>query len=554
MVKSKREQYMGLLRQKTRDLGRKVTFEDVKNDPKMPNPNDYAFYAGSFSNAADEAWATVRREREAPEREVLPDKPEVQSEPKRATPEADEFDAILNLALDECDELDYVPRQKSVWKSRKNLDFGRCVQVLGKSDFGRMVKVVQDAWDSRHPDRKPEKSDLLRLEEFDWQPKDWLDWLVLLQKQRGDSGKTLWQIVKHEYQPQFQRILHLFGNWREVESSLRRHEMDDDRQDSMIKAASLEVLEVTHGAEELKRKLILMTKKLGHVPKAWEYNKIRLEFDVPPYPEVRDVLGKGDLWPEVLGEPWKSMNEPREQKKLAETMMKKAAETLAEEPIGQKEEKSMAVENLEQQVEQEVEATKTKAVEETEVKQQESETDTIEARIAKNKSRKVRVNMSGEQMREFVLEAIKVLGVKPSKAQYEVYAREHGGPSTVTLAKHNLGISKWSKLVIDTAIAKGHPITDERADELVKELEELEPQSKEEPQSIETSQSETKVQSAEEAQSGKEAQSRTEAQSNEEGLNIDLTQILQVIIHGIDATVKIGGKNVRVKLDFGSEE
>lgn len=53
---SRKEFLMDLLTKKTRELQRKVTYDDMCNDPKMPPPNDYAFYAGSFDNAATEVW------------------------------------------------------------------------------------------------------------------------------------------------------------------------------------------------------------------------------------------------------------------------------------------------------------------------------------------------------------------------------------------------------------------------------------------------------------------------------------------------------------------
>ncbi len=54
---------MDLLVKKTLELGRKPTFREVEDDPKLPNANNYAFYYGSFAEAVDVAWAMVRRKR-----------------------------------------------------------------------------------------------------------------------------------------------------------------------------------------------------------------------------------------------------------------------------------------------------------------------------------------------------------------------------------------------------------------------------------------------------------------------------------------------------------
>lgn len=44
---------------KTEASGHQITFEEMANDPKMPNPNEYAFYFGSFANASAEVWRSV---------------------------------------------------------------------------------------------------------------------------------------------------------------------------------------------------------------------------------------------------------------------------------------------------------------------------------------------------------------------------------------------------------------------------------------------------------------------------------------------------------------
>lgn len=52
----KREELYNCLLNKIRELGRKPSFIEVKQDENMPDPNAYAYWFGSFSQAIDEAW------------------------------------------------------------------------------------------------------------------------------------------------------------------------------------------------------------------------------------------------------------------------------------------------------------------------------------------------------------------------------------------------------------------------------------------------------------------------------------------------------------------
>lgn len=54
------EGLMQLLTKKTATMGRLLTREEVKSDPEMAPPNTFAFYFGSFGEAANKAWRMVR--------------------------------------------------------------------------------------------------------------------------------------------------------------------------------------------------------------------------------------------------------------------------------------------------------------------------------------------------------------------------------------------------------------------------------------------------------------------------------------------------------------
>lgn len=56
-MKSLRDELFEKLMQKTKELGRRVSFSEMRDDPSMPEPNQFAFYFGSFANAAERAFS-----------------------------------------------------------------------------------------------------------------------------------------------------------------------------------------------------------------------------------------------------------------------------------------------------------------------------------------------------------------------------------------------------------------------------------------------------------------------------------------------------------------
>lgn len=74
-----------LLLEKTRKLGRVLSFKDVKNDSKMPNPNIYATRSrfSSFSEAAKAAFSKVQFEKEFPNGLPKRDLGDESNEPRR---------------------------------------------------------------------------------------------------------------------------------------------------------------------------------------------------------------------------------------------------------------------------------------------------------------------------------------------------------------------------------------------------------------------------------------------------------------------------------------
>lgn len=53
---SKKDEMLNLLVSKTKELGRRPSFTEVREDKDMPDPNDYAYHFRSFTDAAEIAW------------------------------------------------------------------------------------------------------------------------------------------------------------------------------------------------------------------------------------------------------------------------------------------------------------------------------------------------------------------------------------------------------------------------------------------------------------------------------------------------------------------
>lgn len=60
---SRKEELFNSLLDKINQLGREPSFSEVKDDPKMPDPNDYAYFFASFTDAVKEAWGKYNYDR-----------------------------------------------------------------------------------------------------------------------------------------------------------------------------------------------------------------------------------------------------------------------------------------------------------------------------------------------------------------------------------------------------------------------------------------------------------------------------------------------------------
>ena len=67
-----------LLEEKAKKLGHVPTFAEVEEDPKMPPPNSYAYYHGSFREAAQTAWQRMQRKKRESERAAQAQPPQTE--------------------------------------------------------------------------------------------------------------------------------------------------------------------------------------------------------------------------------------------------------------------------------------------------------------------------------------------------------------------------------------------------------------------------------------------------------------------------------------------
>ena len=57
--REEKNELFAILLKKTEELGRQVTTSDFREDPTLPDPNNYAFAFGRFENAAEQAYREV---------------------------------------------------------------------------------------------------------------------------------------------------------------------------------------------------------------------------------------------------------------------------------------------------------------------------------------------------------------------------------------------------------------------------------------------------------------------------------------------------------------
>ena len=168
MQKTKKELYDALMK-KTEELDQMPSFEQVRLDLNMPDPNEYAYFFGSFTNAVGEVWQAythsrtmftkkegviqAKRPTKRPAATIssatmIPKKPKWQMKPERVE-EIRNF--YLNYFIKHNSLPTFVDAEKAVRMTRDELSFMRQKFLLEKSYFVREAtritgKEYPDPW------------------------------------------------------------------------------------------------------------------------------------------------------------------------------------------------------------------------------------------------------------------------------------------------------------------------------------------------------------------------------------------------------------------------
>ena len=125
---------MRVLVEKTEAAGRILTSEEFAKYPELPKPNHFAYYFGSFSEAAKQAYAKTEHYKNAKMREKL--------EPKKAYQEAE----VRQILVDFYKKRRYLPSVSQLDKGR----FGEMPplavvqQFFGKTRRDWMNEIIKD--------------------------------------------------------------------------------------------------------------------------------------------------------------------------------------------------------------------------------------------------------------------------------------------------------------------------------------------------------------------------------------------------------------------------
>ena len=132
-----KEELMNILVKKTTEAGHLLTFDEANSDLTMIQPNFYAFYYGSFSEAAQIAWkrATTRLSRTA------------QSEKERAYMSANySFETIKGQLIDYYNEYGRLPTQSEIMSNPDFPSWTTMIKFLGpKSGWAQLLPPVAEA-------------------------------------------------------------------------------------------------------------------------------------------------------------------------------------------------------------------------------------------------------------------------------------------------------------------------------------------------------------------------------------------------------------------------
>lgn len=172
MVKRTKEELFRDLFRKIESLGRKPTFQEVRCDPDMADPNEYAYYYRSFSDAVDQAWQIYYSSKTTEEETHIDGRYTIQPKAKKPVvaamdfpkkialkskwqPSPERIEEIRQFYLNYFIENDTMPTfieaEKAVKMTRRELSFMRSKFLLEKTYFVKEAaritgKEYMDPW------------------------------------------------------------------------------------------------------------------------------------------------------------------------------------------------------------------------------------------------------------------------------------------------------------------------------------------------------------------------------------------------------------------------
>lgn len=158
VMTEERESYVQIMMKKMYELQRKPTFNEVKEDQRMPHPNGYAFYWRSFDEAVEVIWAkTDLHKKELLTVHMARKGGVVMAKAKpKVWPHTTE--ELLELAVQRCNERGKMLNRRCLTHDNF-LNFEEVVAVLGKGDWNRAVLKIQFAWDQQKKQQAEAKAE-----------------------------------------------------------------------------------------------------------------------------------------------------------------------------------------------------------------------------------------------------------------------------------------------------------------------------------------------------------------------------------------------------------
>ena len=128
-------------------LQRKPTFDEVREDRNMPNPNDYAFYWRSFGEAVDAIWSMSGlciKKLAIPRMIIKKGGEDVAKKTSKEWPHTEA--ELLELAVGTCKEKGRMPKRRAWTHGNYCFSFQELIDVLGGGNEKVAFAKIEETW------------------------------------------------------------------------------------------------------------------------------------------------------------------------------------------------------------------------------------------------------------------------------------------------------------------------------------------------------------------------------------------------------------------------